>query len=281
MSLSELKGPGEVVAEALMTRTVFTGTLLIVEGDDDSRFFRGRIKKDACNLIIAGGKPAVVGGIERLDAQHFRGALGVCDDDCASLDAHRAASPNLVITEWRDLDTFLVQSPALESVLAEYGDKSAIQKLESSHGPVRDNLTRLALPFGRLRWLSTREALGVDFEKLKPFRFIKPDWSFNEDDLTSAAAAQLRADPQDIKIRVAALPVVNPWLACQGHDLLAVLAIGLDKGGVLGSTRPGSKTIASTLRAALDSAHWLTSHLATEIRRWEAANPPFKVLSNA
>lgn len=196
MSLSALKGPGEVVAEAIMTRMAFAGTLLIVEGDDDSRFFRGRIDKKACDLIIAGGKLAVVGSIERLDAQHFRGALGVCDDDCASLDGHQPLSPNLVITEWRDLDTFLIQSPALERILAEYGDKNAIQKLESSHGPLKDNLMRLALPFGRLRWLSVREGLGLDFEKLKPFRFINPDWSLKADDLMSIAAAQLKAAPQ-------------------------------------------------------------------------------------
>lgn len=280
MSFSTLKGPGEVVAEVLMTRMGFAGTLLLVEGDDDSRFFRGRIDKAACDLVIAGGKLSVVGSIQRLDAQHFRGALGVCDDDCASLNGHPSVSPNLIITECRDLDTLLVQSPALERVLAEYGDKSAIQKLEAAQGPVRDNLTRLALPFGRLRWLSTRDGLGIDFDVLTPFRFIKPNWSFTAGDIISAAAAQLKEDPQALEARITALPAVDPWLACQGHDLLAILAIGLGKGGALGSRNPGSKIIASMLRASLDSAHWLTSLLATDIRRWEAANPPFKVLAN-
>ncbi len=280
MSLSALKGPGEVAAEVLMTRMGFAGTFLIVEGDDDSRFFRGRINQDACDLVIAGGKAAVVGGIEQLDAKHFRGALGVCDDDCASLDGHRPTSPNLIVTEWRDLDTLLVRSPALERVLAEYGDKNAIQKLESARGPVRDNLTRLALPFGRLRWLSTRDSLGLDFAKLTPFQFIKPDWSFNPWDITSAAAAQLKEAPQDIDARIAALPSVDPWRACQGHDLLAILAIGLGEGGALGSRKTSNKNIASTLRTSLDSVHWLASLLAIEIRRWEAANPPFKVLLN-
>ena len=280
MSFSALKGPGEVVAEVLMTRMGFAGTLLLVEGDDDSRFFRGRIDKDACDLVIAGGKLSVVGSIQRLDAQHFQGALGVCDDDCASLNGHPSASPNLILTECRDLDTLLVQSHALERVLAEYGDKNAVQKLEAAKGPVRDILAKLALPFGRLRWLSTRDHLGLDFEKLTPFRFIKPDWSFNAGDLTSAAAAQLKESPHDLDARVSALPAVDPWLACQGHDLLAILAIGLGKGGALGSRNPGSKTIASTLRTSLDSTHWLKSVLATDIRRWEAANPPFKVLSS-
>lgn len=170
-----------------------------------------------------------------------------------------------------------------EPVLAEYGDKNAIQKLESARGPVRDNLTRLALPFGRLRWLSTRENSGLSFKKLTPFRFIKPDWSFDAGGLMSKAAAQLKETLRVLDAKLTALPDIDPWLACQRHDLLAILAlaIGLDKGGVLGSRNPGSDNIASMLRASLDSAHWLTSHLATDIRCWEAANPPFKVLSNA
>ena len=281
MSLSALKGPGEVAAEALMTRMGFAGTLLIVEGDDDSRFFRGRIDKDACDLIIAGGKLAVVGGIERLDAQHFRGALGICDDDCASLDGNRPTSPNLVVTELHDLDTLLVRSPALERLLAEYGDKDAIDQLERAHGPVRDNLAKLALPFGKLRWLSTREKLGLDFKQLKPFRFIMPDWSFDVDALTLAAATQLKENSHDLEARISALPAVDPWLVCQGHDLLAILAKGLSTGGALGSRNPGDKVIASTLRASLDSAPWLASVLAISIRGWEVANAPFKVLLNA
>ena len=279
MSLSALKGPGEVAAEALMTRMGFAGTLLIVEGDDDSRFFRGRIDKDACDLIIAGGKLAVVGGIERLDAQHFRGALGVCDDDCASLDGNQPTSPNLVVTESHDLDTLLVRSPALERLLAEYGDKDAIQQLERARGPVRDNLARLALPFGRLRWLSTREKLGLDFKPLTPFRFIEPDWSFDAAALTLAAGTRLNISPPDLEARIAALPTVDPWLLCQGHDLLAILARGLSRGGALGSRNPGNAVIGSTLRASLDSAPWLASVLAISIRGWESANAPFKVLA--
>jgi hypothetical protein len=281
VSLAALKGPGEVAAEAIMTRMSFAGALLIVEGDDDSRFFRGRIDNATCDLILAGGKAAVVGGIERLDAQTFRGALGVCDDDCASLHGNQPTSPNLIVTEWHDLDTLLVRSPALERLLAEYGDHNAIQQLERNSGPVRDNLARLALPFGKLRWLSTRENLGLDLKPLTPFRFIEPSWSFDAAALTLAAATQLNMTPLDLEARIAALTTVDPWLLCQGHDLLAILARGLCKGGALGSRNPGHHVIASTLRASLDSAPWLATALATSIRRWEAANAPFKVLSNA
>ena len=56
MSLAALKGPAEVEAEILMSRTAFDGAFLVVEGDDDSRFFRSRVDDLACEIVIAGGK---------------------------------------------------------------------------------------------------------------------------------------------------------------------------------------------------------------------------------
>ncbi|MBK9261538.1 MAG: DUF4435 domain-containing protein [Polyangiaceae bacterium] len=278
MSLSALKGPGEVETEILFSRIGgYSGAFLVVEGDDDSRFFRGRITRNACEIVIAGGKPAVEGGIQRLDAKQFRGALGVCDDDCASLNGCRLPSTNLIYTESRDLDASLVRSSALERLLAEYGDSHAIKRFEEKHGAVRDNLLRIALPFGQLRWLSARDGIGIGFSNLRPFRFIKPNWSFNPDELFDAAANQVAMDMAKLKALVDTLPTVDPWLVCQGHDLIDILAIGLRR-GTLGSRNPGSEQIAAILRASLDNADWLASQLAKNIRQWEANNAPFRVL---
>jgi len=83
-----------------MLRTAFSGSFLVVEGDDDSRFFSGRVAR-ACEIVIAGGKPALEGCFAKLDAQRFRGALGVGDDDCESLNGKATPSPNIVITDAR------------------------------------------------------------------------------------------------------------------------------------------------------------------------------------
>jgi hypothetical protein len=133
------------------------------------------------------------------------------------------------------------------------------------------------VPFGRLRWLSDRERLRIDFQKLSPHRFVKPDWSFHVDELIIAAAAQIGQDPQQLRTNIDGLLDVDPWLVCQGHDLLAILAIGLAAGGVLGHSKPDSKKIASVLRQSLNNAVWLASQLASDIRFWEKNNPPFHV----
>ncbi len=280
MSLSKHRTPGDIVAEIIMSRTGgFKGSFLVVEGPDDSRFFRSRIAKQECDIVIAGWKKAVETSIQKLDGQQFRGAVGVCDDDCSSLLGCQPSSPNLLLTEARDLDTWLVFSPALDRLLAEYGDVSAITAYEKNNGPVRDNLARIATPFGRLRWLSLRDNLGLNFDKdkLLPPRFVKANWNFDPDELLAAAAQKLGDTPVNLQARLTTLPPANPWLVCQGHDLHKILAIGL-RDGTLGIRNPSIDQIAAVLRSSFDDTHWLASRLATDLRQWESRNPPFRIL---
>lgn len=277
MNLSAQKSPGDIVTEILMSRTAFNGSFLIVEGDEDSRFFNGRVAKNECEIVTAGAKLTVERSIDRLDAQNFRGALGVCDDDCASLNGNQATSPNLIVTEYRDLDAWLIQSPALERLLSVYGDGPSINAYESKNGPIRDNLIRIALPFGRLRWLSIKNGLLISFDSLKLPRFVKSQWAFSPDELFDVAAQQINTTTSSLRALTDALPQVDPWLVCQGHDLMHLLVQGL-RDGTLGTKNPGSYHIGSVLRAALDDSHWLASRLVTDIRQWEARNTPYRVL---
>lgn len=278
MNLAQHRTAGDIVFEMVMSRTGgFKGSFLVVEGPGDSRFFRARIAKHECDVVIAGGKPTLEGSIQKLDGQQFRGVVGVCDDDCTSLNGCLPASPNLLVTEARDLDTWLVFSPALDRMLVEYGDDSVIKAYEKNNGSVRDNLARIASPFGRLRWLSARNNLCINFEEFKPTRFVKPNWSLNPDELFDLVAQKIGTTGANLRAQTDALPHADPRLVCQGHDLHRILALGL-RDGTLGSRGPNSDQIAAMLRSSLDSVHWLSSRLATEIRQWESRNVPFRVL---
>ena len=63
-----------------MTRTDHQGAILLVEGKDDLRFWQTWRHSD-CDLIDGEGKPNVVGTIERLDSENFKGVLGIVDAD--------------------------------------------------------------------------------------------------------------------------------------------------------------------------------------------------------
>ncbi len=48
---------GDVVAEMLMSRSAFAGTLLVLEGDEDIKFLKARTASlAACQVVQAGGK---------------------------------------------------------------------------------------------------------------------------------------------------------------------------------------------------------------------------------
>ena len=217
--IAALKGPGEVEAEIRMTRTLFTGAFLIVEGDHDSRFFRPRVRPGECEIVIAGGKPALVGGISRLDTDSFQGTVGVIDDDCDSLEGVALTSKNVIRTETRDLESLLLRTKALDKGLAEFGDARRIQAFESKEGMcVRDALLKRALPFGRLRWYSRRKGGGLSFKKLAPERFAdETRWTFDFEALFVVACSEgLSPSPIELKREMAALPSIDPWLLCQG-----------------------------------------------------------------
>jgi len=151
VSRAALKGPAEVEVENIMSRGggAHSTAFLVVEGDDDSRFFSSRVDAVSCEVVIGGGKPAVIGGLERLNRRNFRGALGVVDDDGDRLLGCPVAAANVVrVTGGCDLDAFLVWSDALDPVVGEYADP---KKLRGAGG----------VDAVRLTWCrAQRESLG-------------------------------------------------------------------------------------------------------------------------
>ena len=276
-SLSSLKNAGELFAELLMSRTGFDGSFLVVEGDDDSRFWRRKVAKDRCDLVIAGGRLNVEGLIARVDTHRFAGTLGLVDADFSAIDGS-SPSPNLIYTEHHDLEALLLQSSALDAVLVEYGDRARIEAFEARTGqPVREALLARGLPYGRLRWLSQRLSLGLNFTKLSPARFIRPGWHLDVDGLHDVAASLCNLPTAELLAHLAALPETSPWMLCQGHDLLHILNLGL--GTTLGHQHPGHDTLGKMLRQAFQIHELQASPLYREIRRWEARNPPYLVLT--
>ena len=276
-SLSKLKNAGELFAELKMSRTGFAGSFLLVEGEDDHRFWRRRVAANACELVIGGGKLNVEGCIERVDAQSFPGALGLVDADFSGIDGV-SPSANLIYTEHHDLEATLLQSSVFEAVLDEYGDASRIAAFEARAGhDVRTALLARGLVFGRLRWLSQRQSLSIGFADLPIARFLEPaGWRLDETDLYTVAASLCGLTAAHLKAQVDALPGAHPWMLCQGHDLLHILNIGLAR--TLGRAYPGHDRIAGMLRQAFKphELHGCTLH--RDLRGWEARNPPYRVL---
>lgn len=276
------KSPAEIENEIRMQRKLHAGSFLIIEGDDDHRFWRPRVAADLCELVIGDGKPNVVSAIGRLDDLPMTGALGIVDGDFDRLQGVQPQSQNLIATDEHDLECSLLRSSALERVLAELGDAGKIRRFEQrGQTSVRAALLQRGLLFGRLRWLALRQGGSQSFDALKPSqRFVdERSWEVNEQALHAAAVKTAICDrPETLGHLLSSLPDADPWCICQGHDLIELLKLGLRQ--VLGSLKAskGAAEIAALLRQAHDDRELHSGHLGRSIRRWESRNSPYRVL---
>ena len=273
------KSPGTLVAEIKMLRTSHDGAFLIVEGRDDVRFWRPR-RHAGCDLIDGEGKPNVIGAVRRLDATRFGGALGVVDSDFELLTGGRSESGNLLYTDAHDLECLLCRSSALDKVLAEHGDDSRIRRFESTGNDVRTALLKRALVFGRLRFAALLARPAVELQ-VKVQRFVDENtWTVDDEALIRQAVPDSPHDAHAITSRLGQLPEVDPWHLVRGHDMIAILRIGLRR--VLGDLPAsiGANDIARILRAAMSPEDLRDTGLWADLRAWEAANRPYAVLGD-
>lgn len=271
--------PGSLANTLDMMRTDFSGSILVLEGEDDRRFWQRRIDKASCQCALAGAKNTLLLAVQRLDSTGFRGALGVIDADIDRLESRLPVSPNIVATDTVDLEAMLLRSTALDGVLAEMGDPTKIESFERRCGQsVRTALLGRALSYGRLRWVSDRAGLKIPLEKLSPYKYTSEEtWALDHDGLFRDAGAHVdNLSPDDLRSSVDALPAHDPWSVVHGKDMIRILDIGLKR--VLGNGSHADH-IARLLRQGIDSAELHRTSLGVGIANWERRNPPYVVLA--
>jgi len=273
------KSPGTLVAEMKMLRSSHDAAFLIVEGKDDVRFWRPRCYS-GCDLIDGEGKSNVIGTVRRLDAASFAGALGVVDSDFERVTGRQFESRNLLFTDAHDLECLLCRSSALDKVLAEHGDPGKIHRFESAGIDVRTALVERALVFGRLRLAALLARPAVELQIRIP-RFVdRKTWTVDEEALIHHAVPGPPQDADAITDRLGQLPAVDPWHVVRGHDMIAILRMGLRR--VLGNlpASVGTSDIAGLLRAGMSPEDLRQTGLWADMHPWTAAKPPYSVLAD-
>ena len=276
------KTPGTLVAEIEMNRMSHDGAFLIVEGNDDVRFWTPPSRRHAdCELVDGEGKQNVIGGIQKLDAASFPGVLGIVDSDYDTLIGISIESGNLLMTDAHDLECLLCRSSALDKVLAEYGNRSKIERFENEAGTdVRTGLLERALVFGRLRWAAVRSHPVIDLGGFRVPQFVDENtWIVTSEELLCATLPGSHDDSLELKRRVDELPEADSWYVARGHDMVAILRIGLLH--ILGDIpiSVGVKKLGEVLQEAMTPDDLQATKLWTSMRAWEAANHPYMVLA--
>lgn len=269
---------GDVVAEILMSRVAFAGSLLVLEGDDDARFWRTRtLGSSDCQFVLGGSKRTVTEAVLALEGGKQNGILGIVDDDYDSLMGRPIPSVNLIRTETRDMETLMLGSEAFNRVLGELGDAAKIDILEQREGrSIHEAFISRALLFGQLRYLNAAHNWNVAFKS--PWRFADvASWSFNRTVILQEVADQIHGlTTADLEGHLANVPVANPWLVLHGKDSLDVLAIGFR--AAIGNQQHPLERILQMLRLAFDNLMFRATQLYSAVKRWESANPPYRLI---
>jgi hypothetical protein len=271
-----------------LRRSTFSGTFLLVEGSSDRIFYERFVDKVACASISISGKPSsklrVIAVLSTLEKSNFQGVLAVVDADFDRLEVSSHSSPNLIRTDTHDLETMLLNSSALEKVIAEFGSEEKIVKLGRD---VRTVLLEAGMPIGYLLWISQLDELNLTFDGITFSKFID-DQTLQIDELkliqevkNKSQAFALRSE--DLKQRLTNQKSDNhdPWQVCCGHDLVEILSLGLRR--TIGSAKTSDvepNSLERSLRLAYEETYFCKTQMYLSICSWESKNQPFKILRN-
>lgn len=272
---------GDVAAEMLMSRSAFRGCLLVLEGDEDARFWKTRTAgPSSCQLVLAGSKRTAIGSVEKIYRLNQTGILAIVDDDYDSMLGQAIPFPNIIRTETCDIEALMLKSTALESLLCELGDDRKMLQIEQEEGrTIREAFLSRALIFGQLRYLNALKKWNVSFEKISPYRFVDAStWRIEKTTILEEICRQVPGLlVTELENQLTSVQDFDVWSVLHGKDSLKVLAVGLRS--TIGNCGHPIDRLSLMLRLAFNRAMLEDTTLHSNVKTWETSNVPFNVLS--
>lgn len=273
-ALTASKTPGIIVSEIRMMSVTFKGVHLLVEGDDDSKFWKPRVSAATVSIVSCEGKPNLLGASALVQRLGLSSVAGVYDPDFERLFGVTHHPTILAPTDHNDLELTLIASQALTTLLHEFGEPQQIREFEQSHGTsVSSHLEATSRQFGKLRYLNAALGHGVDFDRLSPYRFVSPDtWTLDRTALVSEYSRFAGTTIAELEILLEMhCPLAADWCLSQGHDTLRVLAQGLRRR--IGRKQISEQDVARVLRIAFTLELLQQSLMYRSLRVFESKLP--------
>ncbi|MFC1692342.1 DUF4435 domain-containing protein [Candidatus Latescibacterota bacterium] len=118
--MKQFMTPFDIANTIRMMRPVFTGTIVVVEGDSDARVYCRFFDDTFCRVIPAHGKNNALIVMASLGKDGFIGILAIIDSDYTKLNEIDLRGPDILVTDTHDLETMIISSKALDNVLSEW-----------------------------------------------------------------------------------------------------------------------------------------------------------------
>lgn len=264
----------DVANQISMLRSVFHGTILVVEGPTDMRLF-GKMTDHDCEIVTAYSKDNVRMAVKELyNRRKDEKVLGIMDSDMDRIIGNIPAPP-LFITDTRDVEIMIIGSHALDEVLWEYSNHNALDLFNERYGEVRDAVINSSYPLGTLMYLSYLNDYGLSFRDLDFSRFIDAATlrtdikEMAETVIDNSRAPNVSAKTIRSGVEKEMTAERDPWIVCRGHDAVQILLMGLKKifGGYNSRTlRDGE--LSGALRLAFDLDDFVHTDLYKDTAEW-------------
>ncbi len=219
---------------------------LILEGNDDYNFYMSVIENDKMvNPICAYGSERVIEIIEKIESEKSNKPLkilGIIDRDYLEPLKKLPRSNNILITDYRDLECMMIDSPAFSNIVRELGSKNKIKSIGGTSA-VKQHLLHAGKIIGELRYYSQLSGFHWSFQKLDIEKILdKKTMNVDQVKLISHLNAQQNnnitrlTNDVCLKAKHAASFALcqklskyfsHDLLICRGHDLMSILNYAL------------------------------------------------------
>ena len=257
--------------EIVFRRSLYHGTFVIIEGSSDLKLYSRIVMEEG--IVIASNKAMAIEILENLNLENAQDVVAIVDKDFDELREILPQIPNLFFTDSHDLETLLIESPALDKVLNELG---SIEKIKNLGQDVRDTLLKAGCSIGYLLWISLQDELQLKFEGIQYSSFLdKKSLVLDENNLIKEVRNKSNKPAlniNDLQQRMNELKNLNHdrWQVCRGHDLVEILSFGLLQ--ALGSQKAADvkiERLEQSLRLAYETSYFSQTKLYLALKEWE------------
>jgi hypothetical protein len=284
--------PQSIASELELSRQAHNDSIVLLEGDTDDYFYGQFFDKNNCKTIPVCGKKNVINTIPLVN--NLKGILGIVDADFSHIDGQECNNPNLLRTDFHDIETMMIASEALDKIIKNFADIRELKKFEEDRGKkIRQILLDEGYYIAHIRKYSQKNKKGWDFKHLVFSNFISTknleinidlfheDLKRNNFDLRNENKQHLLPRLYQEFKKLPNPISENQWQLCNGHDLVRILFIGLD------IIFPHQKqklydyfVLERELRIAYYDNLFNSTILFSDIIKWERSNPPFIILGS-
>lgn len=281
LSISELLEPEDIFAEMRMERQAHHGAFLLLEGVTDIKRFSKFMVED-CSTVNCWGRPKLLEVVALVDSNSFKGALALADADFDRVINSLIASPSLIYSTCHDFDLDCVASGAIDCYLSEVADAAKLAALGGVSGVVQLHLNAIQ-PISCARLANCRGKITVSLADLEWDSCYTP-FSINKSMYAAKALKKIGPTHDNVNRMLEFINAEeeeghDQWQITNGHDFCVALGISLrDALGTRGKQQTSGREVELHMRLGYQFSHFLQGAVAGQIRQWEHANAPHRVL---